>query len=126
MITFFVTDNKQEELFRFLNKLLNKVGNNTFVVIKDAQTIKILENEDLTSLVSLEDKILEFEEAIFHENKGTLYKKMLEAFEKPVIEYVLQRVFGNQFKSARILGINRNTMRAKIKKLGIDSKNYKS
>jgi two-component system nitrogen regulation response regulator GlnG len=50
---------------------------------------------------------------------------VLEAIEKPLIEQTLERTEGNQLKAARILGINRNTMRAKIKKLGIDAEKFK-
>ena len=46
-------------------------------------------------------------------------------FEKPLIEHVLERTEGNQLKAAKILGMNRNTMRAKIKKLGIDPDQWK-
>ncbi len=57
--------------------------------------------------------------------KGVLYKSILEKIEKPIFERMLARTYGNQLKAARILGINRNTMRAKIKKLGIDPEVYK-
>ena len=54
-----------------------------------------------------------------------LYKSILEIIEKPLFEHVLERTEGNQLKAARILGINRNTMRAKVKKLGINTAMYK-
>lgn len=56
---------------------------------------------------------------------GMLYKSIIQAIEKPLIEHTLERTEGNQLKAARILGINRNTMRSKIKKLGIDPKRWK-
>ena len=40
--------------------------------------------------------------------------------EKPLIEVVLERVGGNQLHAARMLGINRNTLRKKITDLDID------
>lgn len=57
--------------------------------------------------------------------EGALYKSIIQAIEKPLIERILERTEGNQLKAARILGINRNTMRSKIRKLGIDPKRWK-
>lgn len=57
--------------------------------------------------------------------EGTLYRSIIQAIEKPLIEHILERTEGNQLKAARILGINRNTMRSKIRKLGIDPKRWK-
>lgn len=57
---------------------------------------------------------------IYRGKDGALYHCVIEAIERPLLEHILHRTDGNQLKAARILGINRNTMRAKIKKLGID------
>jgi two-component system nitrogen regulation response regulator GlnG len=51
---------------------------------------------------------------------GDLHPRVLELVEKPLIEVVLERVGGNQLHAARILGINRNTLRKKITDLDID------
>ena len=51
---------------------------------------------------------------------GDLHPRILELVEKPLIEVVLERVGGNQLHAARVLGINRNTLRKKITDLGID------
>ena len=73
----------------------------------------------------LEKKIVELDDSLYKEKQGTLYKYVLEAIEKPLIEHALERTYGNQLKAAKILGINRNTIRAKIKKLGIDPNKWK-
>lgn len=57
--------------------------------------------------------------------KGFLYRTVVEAAEKPLLENILEKTGGNQLKAARILGINRNTIRAKIKKLAIDIEKLK-
>ena len=57
--------------------------------------------------------------------RGILYRTIVNAIERPLFEHVLKRTEGNQLKAARILGINRNTMRAKIRKLGIDVNRWK-
>lgn len=70
-------------------------------------------------------KVMITNDSINREKDGILYKSIIEAIEKPLIENTLQRTFGNQLKAAKILGINRNTIRSKIKKLGIDPKMWK-
>ena len=57
---------------------------------------------------------------------GVLYKTIISKVEKPLIEHTLERTDGNQIKAARMLGINRNTIRAKIKRLGIDVSRWKT
>lgn len=59
----------------------------------------------------------------FNEGPGLnsrLYREIIRAIEKPLLEEALTEARGSQLKAARILGINRNTLRAKIKKLGIN------
>ena len=62
---------------------------------------------------------------ITEEKVGVLYKSVITAIEKQLIEQMLERTEGNQLKAARILGINRNTIRTKIKRLGIDVQRWK-
>ena len=68
---------------------------------------------------------MELDDSIYKEKQGRLYQFVLESIEKPLIERALERTYGNQLKAAKILGINRNTMRAKIKKLGINPNQWK-
>lgn len=48
-----------------------------------------------------------------------LYGRVLREIETPLIELTLAATKGNQVKAAAILGLNRNTLRKKIKELGI-------
>jgi len=48
-----------------------------------------------------------------------LYEMVLHQVERPLINIILQQTRGNQVRTAEILGINRNTLRKKIKTLGI-------
>ncbi len=43
-----------------------------------------------------------------------IYDMVLCCVEKPMLEYVLRKVGGNQSKAAEILGLNRNTLRKKM------------
>ncbi len=63
------------------------------------------------------------------ENENTelnLYDKFLTEIEKPLIIKTLKYFKGNQIKTAKILGINRNTLRTKITKHNISKKIGKS
>ena len=44
-----------------------------------------------------------------------VYDMVLACMEKPLLEYVMNRAGGNQSKAAAILGLNRNTLRKKLK-----------
>jgi len=72
-----------------------------------------------------EKKIIELDNSLYKEKQGVVYRYVLEIIEKSLLEQVLERTFGNQLKAAKILGINRNTMRTKIKKFGIDPNRWK-
>lgn len=51
--------------------------------------------------------------------RGSLYRAVLSHVEKLLLSVVLAECRGNQVKSADILGINRNTLRKKLRELGI-------
>jgi len=48
-----------------------------------------------------------------------LYDRVLAELEKPLLRLTLAAVRGNQLKAARLLGINRNTLRKKLTELGV-------
>lgn len=66
-----------------------------------------------------------FDDAFYRSPEGEVYKNILNQIEKPLFEWVLKKTEGNQIKAAKILGINRNTFRVKIRKLGISPGIYK-
>ena len=49
-----------------------------------------------------------------------LYQMVLQEIEQPMLQAVLDYVEGNQTKAAEILGINRGTLRKKLKLYGLD------
>ncbi|MFB3819164.1 MAG: sigma-54-dependent transcriptional regulator [Candidatus Methylomirabilales bacterium] len=50
---------------------------------------------------------------------GRLHAHVLACVERPLLELVLRRTGGNQLRAAEILGINRNTLRKRIRELGV-------
>jgi DNA-binding NtrC family response regulator len=61
-----------------------------------------------------------------HNIKGfetfNLYDMVIPEVERSLIIMVMKETKGNQVKAAKLLGINRNTLRSKIRKLGIKIK----
>jgi Fis family transcriptional regulator len=53
------------------------------------------------------------------ERPCAIYDMVIGSVEKPLIEVILHRVSGNQTQAAQILGMNRNTLRKKMKAHGI-------
>lgn len=73
---------------------------------------------------SLQDIVEAHLRQYFHTHKGTLpttglYDRVLEAMEKPLLKVVLEATDGNQLRAAEVLGINRNTLRKKLREHGI-------
>ena len=49
-----------------------------------------------------------------------LYGRVLKEMERPLITLTLEATRGNQIKAAQLLGVNRNTLRKKIRELDIE------
>ena len=48
-----------------------------------------------------------------------LYERVIAQVEKPLIEVVMKKNLGNQTRTAKMLGINRNTLRKKLEQYAI-------
>ncbi len=48
-----------------------------------------------------------------------IYNMVIHSVEKPLIELAMKHAKGNQTRAAELLGINRNTLRNKIKQFNI-------
>ena len=54
------------------------------------------------------------------ENPTNIYDMVVGLVEKPLLTYIMGISKGNQSKAAEILGLNRNTLRKKLKQHKID------
>ncbi len=124
MITIVITDDELKAK-EALGKMLAKEGYAFSEGDSADNVIRVVKKDCIRDLAFIKDRVVELGDSFFREKKGVLYKTVLDAVEKPLIEQTLERTEGNQLMAARILGINRNTIRAKIKKLGIDLSRWK-
>jgi Fis family transcriptional regulator len=51
---------------------------------------------------------------------GNLYDMVIQEVERPLFEAVMRHARGNQSKAAKLLGINRSTLRKKLEQYGIE------
>ena len=67
---------------------------------------------------SLQDKIETLLDKYFKdldgENPNDVYDMVLHSVEKPLLIYIMNYAQGNQTRAAKILGLNRNTLRKKL------------
>ena len=58
--------------------------------------------------------------------EGDLYEQVMSRVEKPLFELVMEAVKGNQVRAAKVLGINRNTLRERLRKYDLLKRSPKS
>lgn len=86
--------------------------------VQSSETVMEVGNRGLAQIV--EDRL----EAYFIAHAGSLpavglYDRVLREIERPLITLTLKATKGNQVKAAEVLGLNRNTLRKKIRELDI-------
>lgn len=54
-----------------------------------------------------------------HQPDG-LYRLVMEEVERPLLELLMDRCAGNQTRAAQCLGLNRGTLRKKLKHYGLE------
>ena len=75
--------------------------------------------EDMTLESMLQDRIHCFLKKTRKLHKDDVYSSVISIVEKPLIQMALMETNFNQVKAADLLGINRNTLRKKIKELDV-------
>lgn len=92
-------------------------------VAKHKTVTKIISNKSLSEAVreSLEAYFSVVDESNLPNN---LYQIVLEQIEKPLITSVMKFCANNQCKAAKLLGMNRNTLRKKLLLYKLIKKKY--
>ena len=84
------------------------------------------DKKKLSLVEYVEAQFGEFVRAIKLGATQDLYPTFMRAVERPLIELALQETNGNQMQAAKLLGLNRNTLRKKIGEFKISVENCKS
>lgn len=115
---------------RELENLIKRVcvlSQNQVISLEDIESVATnLREEDIrinsSDLHSIEE-IIEQQltiNLVSNNLKKDVYEHFLPLLERPLIRLALKKVKGNQIKASEFLGINRNTLRKKIKELRIE------
>ncbi len=102
---------------------MSKLGNGARMRIRDNGSEQLSQSIHTFSLESIvQSKLDQVMEPMNCDNTSCLYEQVLCSVERPLIKLVLGKTNGNQCKAAKMLGINRNTLRKKINLLDINVK----
>jgi len=93
------------------------MNNSNVINLHDTQQENTNENpENNTGLnVIIRSAVSQLLNDLDGENHGHIYDLVLQQVEEPLLELIMQHVDGNQSKAAERLGINRGTLRKKLK-----------
>ena len=76
------------------------------------------EPEELQSVArAFADAVPALVERLSRVRPGKIYRQALEVLERPLLAHVLALTGGNQLRAARVLGLNRNTLRKRCREL---------
>jgi two-component system, NtrC family, nitrogen regulation response regulator GlnG len=67
----------------------------------------------------VDQKLAECVRGLGRRESANLYDLLIALVERPLLRAVLQETGGNQLRAAALLGINRNTLRKKLRQLGL-------
>ncbi|HPN65111.1 MAG TPA: helix-turn-helix domain-containing protein, partial [Candidatus Goldiibacteriota bacterium] len=123
LVSYFIK--KYAEYGGYRVKEISKQALEVFVKYDFPGNIRELENLIQRVLVTCAGEIIEAADLPYEIRNAAVYEtggleNEVELFERKKIQSALDKSNGNKAKAAEILGINRTTLLAKIKKMGIE------
>lgn len=89
----------------------------------DALTVSVLNSQSQPTNKPLRDSVKQALKNYLAQLNGQhvndLYELVLAEVEQPMLDMIMQYTRGNQTRAATMLGINRGTLRKKLKKYGM-------
>lgn len=82
-------------------------------------TVSIPENQSSLLSSTVTDVTRNYLNGLGDQDSTNLYRQILDQVEKPLLEVIMERTHGNQSRAAICLGINRATLRSKLKRHGL-------
>jgi two-component system nitrogen regulation response regulator GlnG len=69
---------------------------------------------------TITDTVPALAEELLGSRPGAVYRAAVAILERPLLAHVLATTGGNQLRAARLLGLNRNTLRKRCRELGLE------
>jgi Fis family transcriptional regulator, factor for inversion stimulation protein len=107
-----------------MSNLLNNPGNSQHSTSEensgvDSSTNSAGYGNNQTIRECVATSLTEYFSNVDHENINDLYELVLSEMEAPLLEKVMYYTRSNQSKASNMLGLNRGTLRKKLKKYGM-------
>lgn len=87
------------------------MNNSNVIDISSAQS----SSEEGSLSANVKASLIQYLNELEGDKPGNLYDMVLQQVEQPLLEIVMSHVDGNQSRAAECLGINRGTLRKKLK-----------
>jgi len=91
------------------------MNNSNVINLPTVQNDQLNNNQPSGLNTTIRDSLSQLLSDLGDENPGNIYDLVMQQVEAPLLELILEHVEGNQSKAAECLGINRGTLRKKLK-----------
>ena len=81
--------------------------------------VSISESQSTLLSGAVTDVTTNFINSLGDQDPTNLYRQILDQVERPLLEVIMEKTHGNQSRAAICLGINRATLRSKLKRHGL-------